>query len=382
VNLAELTDSSPNKRNTYREAGVDYAALDAGKRLALDTALSTSALIEAAGGVALDRSRGEPAFVFGYGDEKFGVVMEGLGTKSIVAQDYLAETGRDHFNAVAYDAVGAIVNDLICVGALPMVVNAYFASGSGEWYLEEARYASLLEGWRRACVDASCVWGGGESPSLPDLVSADYIELAGCAFGVIPPTVEPILGQHLAPGDDIVLVASSGLHANGASLARHVAARLPEGWRTPVPGAGDCDFGEAILTASTSYVPLMRQLLGEGVPISYISHITGHGLLKLMRPSVEYTYRLRELPPVPPVLSFVAEHSDMDAHSAYSTLNMGTGFAVYCASGSGEDVVSAAQTLGLNAIVGGKVEAGPKRVILEPLGIEFESGELRLAPTS
>jgi phosphoribosylformylglycinamidine cyclo-ligase len=72
----------------------------------------------------------------------------------------------------------------------------------------------------------------------------------------------------------------------------------------------------------------------------------------------------------------------MDAHSAYSTLNMGTGLAVYCASGKGEDVVYAAQRLGLSAIVAGKVEAGPRRIILEPVEIEFESDELRLAPTS
>lgn len=375
-----MTDSSPQKRNTYREAGVDYAALDAGKRLALDKALSTSVLMEAMGGAAVDRSRGEPAFVFGYQDSKFGLVLEGLGTKSIVAQDYLAETGRDWFDAVAYDAVAAIVNDLICVGALPMVVNAYFASGSGDWYAEQDRYASLLEGWRKACEDAECVWGGGESPSLPGLVSSEYIELAGCAFGVIPSTIEPILGQDLKAGDDIVLVASSGLHANGASLARHVAARLPEGWRSPLPGAEDCDFGEGILAPSISYVPLVRRLLGDGLPVTYISHITGHGLLKLMRPSLDCTYRLHDLPPIPPVLAFLAEQSQMDAHAAYSTLNMGSGLAVYCAPGSGEEVVSAARELGLEAIVAGKIEAGPRQVILESVGVEFKSDELRLAP--
>jgi phosphoribosylformylglycinamidine cyclo-ligase len=375
-----LTDPSGDKRNSYREAGVDYAALDAGKRLALDKALSTSALMEAMGGVALDRSRGEPAFVFSFKDEKFGLVLEGLGTKSIVAQDYLAETGRDHFDAVAYDTVAAIVNDLICVGALPLVVNAYFSSGSGDWYGDQERYASLLEGWRRACEDAQCVWGGGESPSLPGLVAADYIELAGCAIGAIPAGVEPILGQDLQPGDEIVLVASSGLHANGASLARHIAAQLPQGWRAPLPEAPDQDFGEGILAPSISYVPLVRQLLGDGVPVTYISHITGHGLLKLMRPSVDCTYRLHTLPPVPPVLSFLAEQSEMDAHAAYSTLNMGSGFAVYCSAGSGQAVVSAAEGLGLEAVVAGEIEAGPRRVILEPVGVEFATDELRLAP--
>jgi phosphoribosylformylglycinamidine cyclo-ligase len=194
-----LSDSSPNTRNTYRDAGVDYAALDAGKRLALDMALSTSTLMRAMGGDSIDRSRGEPAFVFGYQDSQFALVLEGLGTKSIIAQDYLAETGRDLFDAVAYDAVAAIVNDLICVGAFPMVVNAYFASGSGDWYADQDRYASLLEGWRKACEDAQCVWGGGESPSLPGLVDAEYIELAGCAFGVIPPP-GPEAGRRDRPG--------------------------------------------------------------------------------------------------------------------------------------------------------------------------------------
>lgn len=377
-----MNDRSSDKRNSYREAGVDYAALDAGKRLALDKALSTSALIEAMGGTAVDRSRGEPAFVFGYEGAKFALVLEGLGTKSIVAQAYYAETGRDWFDAVAYDAVAAIVNDLICVGALPMVVNAYFASGSGDWYADQSRYASLLEGWRKACADAGCVWGGGESPSLPGLVDPEYIELAGCAFGSIPSAIEPILGQDLKPDDEIVLVASSGLHANGASLARHIAARLPEGWRTPLPGTSDVDFGEGILAPSLSYVPLIRALLGDGVPLTYVSHITGHGLLKLMRPSLDCTYRLDRLPPVPPVLSFLAEQAEMDAHAAYSTLNMGSGLALYCAPGSGKAIVTTAQGLGLDAVVAGKIEAGPRRVILEPIEVEFESDELRLAPGS
>jgi phosphoribosylformylglycinamidine cyclo-ligase len=367
-------------QNSYRDAGVDYAVLDAGKRLALDKALSTSALLAAAGGAAVDASRGEPAFVFELGEQRFGLVLEGLGTKSIVAQAYLEETGEDHFGAVAYDAVAAIVNDLICVGALPLVVNAYFSTGSGDWYGEAGRYASLLEGWRSACEDAGCVWGGGESPSLPGLVSPDHIELAGAAIGAIPAGTEPLLGDKLRAGDEIVLVASSGLHANGASLARHLAERLPEGWRTPLPEAPGTDFGRGILAPSISYVALLRRLLGERLPVSYVSHITGHGMLKLMRPDAALTYRLRSLPPVPPVLSFLAERSEMDSRSAYSTLNMGAGLAVYCAAGSGAEVAAAATEEGLEATVAGTVEEGPRRVVLEPVGVTFDSDELRLAP--
>jgi phosphoribosylformylglycinamidine cyclo-ligase len=367
-------------QNSYREAGVDYAALDAGKRLALDKALSTSALLTAVGGIANDASRGEPAFVFEFGGQSLGLVLEGLGTKSIVAQAYLEQTGEDHFGAVAYDAVAAIVNDLICVGALPLVVNAYFSTGSGDWYGDADRYASLLEGWRSACEDAGCVWGGGESPSLPGLVSPDHIELAGAAIGAIPAGVEPLLGQDLEAGDEIVLVASSGLHANGASLARHLAERLPDGWRTPLPEAPETDFGQGILAPSISYVALLRRLLGAGLPVTYVSHITGHGLLKLMRPDAELTYRLHTLPPVPPVLSFLAEQSAMDSQASYSTLNMGVGLALYCAAGSGAEVAAAAADVGLEAIVAGAVEEGPRRVVLEPVGVSFDSEELRLAP--
>ena len=71
---------------SYREAGVDYDALDAGKRLAMSKALSTSALLAARGGHALDASRGEPAFVFELDGRAFAFVVEGLGTKSIIAR--------------------------------------------------------------------------------------------------------------------------------------------------------------------------------------------------------------------------------------------------------------------------------------------------------
>src|SRR5207302_297067 len=178
--------------------------------------------LAASGGRALDESRGEPAFVFEAGGRLLAFVVEGLGTKSIIARQVEEQLGLSRFADVAYDTVAAIVNDLCCVGALPLVVNAYFATGSSGWYAQPQRAASLLEGWRRACADAGCAWGGGESPSLPGLLDAAEIELAGAAVGAVPEGRAPILGERLGAGDEIVLVASSGLHANGASLARLV----------------------------------------------------------------------------------------------------------------------------------------------------------------
>jgi phosphoribosylformylglycinamidine cyclo-ligase len=404
--------------SAYRQAGVDYAVLDAGKRDALGEALATSHWLAAAGARALDESRGEPAFVLRFAGSTLAFVLETLGTKSMLAREYHElcrppaphDTGEpggsgdpggaNHFADIAYDTVAAVLNDLVCVGALPLVLNAYFATGSSAWYANAERAGALLTGWRRACDDAQCAWGGGESPALTGLLGSEDIELAGSALGFVPPPHEPLLGADLAPGDEIVLIPSSGLHANGASLARRVAAQLPEGLLTPIAvgadaedhgdGVGDRDgdghgdvepFGAALLRPSFLYVELVRRLLGEErVRLSYLSHITGHGLLKLMRPRRELTYRIHTLPPVPPVLRFLAEHAQLDAAAAYSTLNMGAGFAVYCAAGHGDRVVALARELSLDALLAGVVQEGPRQVLLEPVGVTLAGDQLALGP--
>jgi len=373
-----MSDPSKPGESAYAAAGVDYATLDAGKRLALTEALATSGALAAHGGRALDVSRGEPAFVFELGDRTLAFVMEGLGTKAVASRQVAEQLGLNRFDAVAYDTVAAIVNDLICVGALPLVVNAYFATGSSEWYLDSERHAALVKGWSRACADAGATWGGGESPSLPGLVNGDDIELAGSAVGALPQGQEPVLGQHLAAGDEIVMVASSGLHANGASLARMIADRLPDGYTTPLPSGRA--YGDALLDPSILYARLVGALARDGVPVSYYSHVTGHGLLKLMRPSRDLTYRIAALPPVPEVLAFLAEQAGLDAHAAYSTLNMGSGFAVYTATGTGGQVVEIAQGLGHHALVAGRVEDGPRQVIVESIDVVYADAELDLGP--
>jgi phosphoribosylformylglycinamidine cyclo-ligase len=373
-----MSQRSDQRSSAYTAAGVDYHALDAGKRDALTEALVTSVLLEAHGGRAVDQSRGAPAFVFELAGQTFAFVLETLGTKSIIARQLEDRLGAGGFRNVAYDTVAAIVNDLCCVGALPLVVSAYFATGSSEWYERRERHVALLAGWRQGCADAGAVWGGGESPSLTELVADADIELAGSSVGLVPEGRRPILGADLEPGDELVLVQSSGLHANGASLARVVASELAEGYATRLPSGRA--FGEALLDPSVIYVQLVRALLGSDVPVHYLSHITGHGLLKLMRPRRDLTYRVNSLPDAPEVLSFLAEKAAMSPAAAYSTFNMGCGYAVYCGEGSGEEVVRLAADVGLSALVGGVVEAGPRRVILSEIDVVFESDDMNLTP--
>jgi len=373
----------PRGGSSYRDAGIDYETLDAGKRDALTAALATSPLLAAHGGLAVDASRGEPAFVFELAGRTFGFVLEGLGTKSVIARQVAQaggspSAGAAGFAAVAQDTVAAIVNDLVCVGALPLVVNAYFATGDSGWYGNEAWHAALVDGWRRACEESGATWGGGESPSLPGLVGSEEIEMAGCAVGAVPEGARALLSDALAPGDEIVLVASSGLHANGSSLARMLADRLPDGYATALPSGRS--FGDALLDPSVIYVRLVAELLAAGVPVSYCSHITGHGLLKLMRPDRRLTYRIASLPPVPEVLTFMVDQAGMDAAEAYRTFNMGAGFAVYTGAGTGEQVAEIARRLGYDALVAGAVEEGPRQVVIEPVGVTYADQDMDLTP--
>jgi phosphoribosylformylglycinamidine cyclo-ligase len=364
-----------SERDPYADAGVDYATLDAAKRRAVSAARATSSFALSRGATVDEQSRGEPAVVFRSGDATYGFVLECLGTKSLVARDFEAATGLDRFAAIGYDAVAAAVNDCCCVGALPLVVNAYFATGAASWYAG-TRPASLVAGFARACRDSGAAWGGGESPTLGDLVCPDGIDVAAAVLGRVPSDVDPLLGGMLGTGDEIVLVASSGLHQNGASLVRAIVPDLPLGLATPL-GSGRL-LGDAVLDAGLIYVGLVERLFTEGVPLHYLSHITGHGWRKLMRADRDLTYRIGRLPDVPEVLAFIAAGASLSSAEAYATLNMGAGLACYVAGGAGARVVALAEELGFVAIVAGKVESGPRRVVLEPLGVEYAASSLEI----
>jgi phosphoribosylformylglycinamidine cyclo-ligase len=360
---------------TYRSVGVDYDLLDAGKRQAILAALGTSALAAARGAQALDASRGEPAFVMSAGGQRLALVIECLGTKSILAREYEAATGVNRFDWIGYDTVAAIVNDLCAVGALPLMMSAYFATGSPDWYAAPGRFDALVSGWRRGCDDSGAVWGGGESPMLSGVVEPGEIDLAGCAVGIIPEGRPPLLGDLLQPGDEIVLVASTGLHTNGASLARE-AARRAGGLEQKLPGGQT--LGDALLAPSAIYVRLVEALYAAGTPLSYTTPITGHGLRKLMRADRQLSYRVTQLPAVPEVFAYITDVLALSTAEAYGTFNMGAGFALFCPRGEGERAVTVATEQGYKAYLSGQVQEGPRSVVLEPVGVVFEEGELRL----
>ena len=287
-----------------------------------------------------------------------------------------ALTGRVYYDSIAQDTIAMAVNDLITVGATPLVVQAYWAAGGSQWFADGARAQALVAGWKRACDVCGVAWGGGETPALAGIVADGRIDLAAACTGMVNPKSRLCVGDTLKPGAAIVLLGSSGIHANGLSLARKLVERLEHGYLTPVtPGLS---YGDALLAPTVLYSPVTQALYRAGITPQYCANITGHGWRKLLRHPSTLRYRIHTLPPVPPVLGFIQRHAEQDDREAYSTLNMGAGFAIFVDSGDAQRAVEVAQAQGVAAWVAGQVEVGPKELLIEPLQLRFSSEDLQL----
>jgi phosphoribosylformylglycinamidine cyclo-ligase len=362
---------------SYGASGVDYGRIDPLKIAAQRAALATGAQLDRHGFSEVAASRGESAYVVDVGPFYLASIVECLGSKALVADAMAALTGVSAYADIAQDTIAMAVNDLVTVGATPLIVQAYWAAGGSDWFDDAARAEALVAGWRRACEQCGIAWGGGETPALAGIVEDGRVDLAAACTGIVSPKTRLSLGDHLVPGDAIVLLASSGIHANGLSLARHVAERLPRGYLTPVSdSAVPMTFGEALLLPTVLYAPITEALFRAGIRVRYAVNITGHGWRKLMRHRAEFTYRIHRLPEVPAVLSFLQREAGLDARTAYATFNMGAGFAVFVPAEDAERAVAVARKAGVESWLAGSVEAGPRRLLIEPLDVEYAGNEL------
>ena len=159
-------------------------------------------------------------------------------------------------------------------------------------------------------------------------------------------------------------------------MARKVADNLPKGYATKIPDG--TMYGEALLVPTILYSRLIQKLLDSGVDIHYMSNITGHGWKKIMRHPDTFTYRMKEIPPVPPVLDFIVEKGPVELTEAYSTFNMGAGFAVYVPEDDVKKTISISKRMKIKAYAAGTVEKGPKQVIIEPLDIVYKGENFKL----
>ncbi|EHR71305.1 phosphoribosylaminoimidazole (AIR) synthetase [Burkholderiales bacterium JOSHI_001] len=368
--------ATPGGTLSYEQSGVNYDLIDPLKVSAQRAAAATARHLASHGFSEVKASRGESAYVVDVGPFYIASIVECLGSKALVADEMAALTGKSWYEGIAQDTIAMAVNDLITVGATPLVVQAYWAAGGSDWFGDKKRAQALVQGWEAACRACNVAWGGGETPALAGIVEAGRIDLAASCTGLINPKERLSVGDKLAAGDEIVLLASSGIHANGLSLARKLVERLPQGYMTQVlPGLS---YGEALLAPTTLYSPVTEALWKDGIAAHYCANITGHGWRKLLRHPGAFTYRIHTLPPVPPVLGFIQQWAKQDDREAYSTLNMGAGFALFVPPRHAQRVVEIAQELGIGAWLAGRVEAGPKRVVIEPINVSFDDNDLKL----
>lgn len=362
---------------TYASTGVDYGAMDPFKRMAQLAARETAGNITRLNDGEFrefEPSRGESAYLIEAAKSFFAHVEEGLGTKNLVADAMYALTGKSYYDQVAQCTVAMIVNDMATLGALPLSVAMHLAVGAPEWFDDENRQRDLVNGWKNACNLARCAWGGGETPTLKGVVVPGAVVLSGSAIGIIKPKERIIFGTMICPEDVIVIIESSGIHANGLTLARKIADKLPDGYLTKLSDGRT--YGETLLDPTHIYVGLVEDCLNTGVDIHYAVNVTGHGWRKLMRATQPFTYVIDTLPTQLPIFDFLQEHGPVDDAEAYGNLNMGAGFALYVGEDDVEEVLEVARGLGLKALAAGRIEAGDKKVVIEPKKLEFSGDTL------
>lgn len=385
-----------SKKLTYTDAGVDYEAMDPFKRIAQLAGKETSVNLKRFGFSEVEWSRGESVYLIETADSYLAHVEEGLGTKNLVADAMYILTGKTYYDNIGQCTVATIVNDKITLGALPLSVAMHLAVGTSDWFNDERRYQDLVEGWKKACQLARCVWGCGETPTLKGVVIPGTVVLSGSAIGIIKPK-ERLIRANIQPGDAIVLIASSGIHANGLTMARKIAERrdgfwkklahfffpklfplraLPNGYLTKLSDGRT--YGEALLDPTIIYVPLIEDCLNAGVEIHYTVNITGHGWRKLMRATKPFNYVIERIPEPQPVFQFMQEHGPVDDKEAYANLNMGAGFALYVPEKEVERVIQIAKQNDMDAFKAGYIEQSEKdkKVIIKPKQLEYSGSTL------
>lgn len=358
----------------YSSVGDDYSTKDPIKILAQKSARETAKNLTSNGFSEITGTRGESAYVWKQGNVYMASVIEGLGTKTIIADEMRKITGKTYYDVLAQDTVATIINDLVSVGATPLVLHAYWAIEKNSWLDDEKRMHDFITGWKKACDLAGVSWGGGETPTLQGVMKKDQVELGGSAIGIISSKRRLIVDSNLKSGDQIILVKSNGTNANGSSLIRALFKQLPNGYKTKL-STGKL-LGETILSKSNVYAQLVKKLLDENVEIHYLSNITGHGLRKVMRARQEFSYIIERIIEPFEMFQFIQREAKMSNEEAYGTFNMGMDFAIFLPMKHVDLCLKIIKQSGFSGIHAGYIERGPKQVIIKPKNIVFEGKTL------
>lgn len=274
---------------------------------------------------------------------------DGVGTKLKVAQ-----TLGIH-NTIGIDLVAMCVNDVVCTGARPLFFLDYIGCGKLELPVSEA----IIEGIVAGCRQAGVALVGGETAEMPGMYDDGEYDLAGFSVGECKKS-QILDGKKLQVGDELVALASSGLHSNGFSLVRKLI------------GENETDLLKQALTPTRIYVKnILAAVEQKKFGIKGLAHITGSGLYNIPRINGKFSYHLTQLQKPSSLFATLQERAGLDSKEMYSTFNMGIGFVVACKKGQGQALAKFLQKKGEKAWVAGIVKKGKGEVIVNTNDASF-----------
>jgi phosphoribosylformylglycinamidine cyclo-ligase len=272
---------------------------------------------------------------------------DGVGTKILVAQT------MKNFSTIGIDCVAMNVNDIICVGGMPIAFVDYIATASTDPKL----LRKLAEGLAKGAEEAGVAIVGGETAIVPTTFSTHYehpyLEISGTALGLVNKKSDLILGDKIRDGDIILGIESSGLHSNGFTLARKALSKYE--FSENVGNLGR-PLGDELLTPTRIYVKPVIEILGSGVVITGIAHVTGGSFTKLRRINSKVNYRLSTMPQPPEIFRLIQEQGKVESAEMYRTFNMGIGMCVIVPRESVEAIISVFGKYGMRAMNIGIIE--------------------------
>lgn len=340
---------------TYAAAGVDTAAGDRAVALMKDAvaATMTPAVVGGVGGFAglVDVSE-----LRDYRRPLLATSTDGVGTKVAIAQ------ALDIHDTIGQDLVGMVVDDIVVVGARPLLMTDYIACG----HVVPERIADIVRGIAQACAAIGTPLLGGETAEHPGLMAPDEYDIAGAATGVVE--ADRMLGaEKVRVGDVLVALGSSGLHSNGYSLVRRVIEHAGWGLEREVPEFGRT-LGQELLEPTRLYTRVCLAMLetlsspAAPGPVHALSHITGGGLaanVARVLPAGLIADVDRASWMVPPVFSTVRELGSVPWEDLEGTLNLGVGMVAVVDPTAVDAVLRVAEGSDIPAWVLGEVyEAG------------------------
>ena len=306
---------------TYAAAGVDTAAGDRAVALMKDAvaATMTPAVVGGVGGFA---GLVDVSALRDYRRPLLATSTDGVGTKVAIAQ------ALDIHDTIGQDLVGMVVDDIVVVGARPLLMTDYIACG----HVVPERIADIVRGIAQACAAIGTPLLGGETAEHPGLMAPDEYDVAGAATGVVE--ADRMLGaEKVRAGDVLVALGSSGLHSNGYSLVRRVIEHAGWGLEREVPEFGRT-LGQELLEPTRLYTRVCLAMLetlsspAAPGPVHALSHITGGGLaanVARVLPAGLIADVDRASWTVPPVFSTVRELGSVPWEDLEGTLNLGVG---------------------------------------------------------